>query len=133
MWARLGRGFLALGLVLLPMAASYFIVPGFAFFGLVVYMLPGYALGSLVEGLLEDYYEARGVHSRVPSEVASYVNLGVAALQTLLLAWWLGGARGRWSLARRCLAAAIPIYLATWAFLLILAIGVGMCMGGPGC
>ncbi|MEB2836095.1 MAG: hypothetical protein GSR80_000111 [Desulfurococcales archaeon] len=115
-WRRLARGLVVLGVIVGVLLGC---CECCRFLGLIVYTLPATAALMVLEDPLG-------------SDVAAAIFFAMLALETLGIAWWIGGGRGWRGLARRALATALALYGSTLLYLFLLLMEAAAGMGGPG-
>ncbi len=131
MLARVWRGLRRLLVLLAPLALLAAVNPlGAALLFLLGFGYPAYQAAVLAD---EFYVEHVDPGEPRPTPLWGVAYTAVLALQLLALAWLLGGAEARRSLALRALLAAGTIYIPMLALAFLLAAALGACLGGPGC
>ena len=129
MLARLGVGFLRLLPLLVPLVLIAAYNVNLFLLVLVGLSAPAVAAAKLAEDLYIEYVSPSYSGA---TDLGAVVYFSVLALQLAVLAWWLGGARGRWSLLKRSMVAAGALYLPPAVLLLLLILEAAAGLGGPG-
>lgn len=103
--SRLARGLPILAVIMLPLMLLLATGHGLALFMILAYMLPGLILHHLAPAI--------PLEATVPASII---------IETVLLSWWIGGARSRGGLAIRGIMVAIVYYAAVFIVLIMFVI-----------
>lgn len=102
---RLVRGLLVLAIIMFPVGLLLVAGNGLALFMILAYAAPGLIL-----------------HHLAPTIPLGEAMLASIVMETIMLSWWLGGAKSKGGLVKRGIIAAAIYYLAVFTFTLLFII-----------